>query len=164
MSADFETDAQALRRRYPRGTSALIPILHLWQARAGYVSEEGIERTAQVMQLPPAYVESVLTFYTLFRRTPTGRYRIQVCKNLSCMLAGADEVIAHLAERLGIEPGETTPDGLITLEAVECLAACDEAPAAQVNFRWCPRLTREAADQLLDALERADEEVARRYG
>ncbi len=164
MTADFEAEARALRERYPRGTTALIPILHLWQGKEGYVSQEGIERTARVMELPPAYVESVLTFYTLFRREPTGRYRIQVCKNLSCMLQGADETIAHLARRLGIEPGETTPDGLVTLEAVECLAACDEAPAAQVNFRWCPRLTPEAADRLIDALAQGDAEVVRRYG
>jgi NADH-quinone oxidoreductase subunit E len=139
---------------FPQKSSAVIPLLHLWQDEEGYLSDEAITEVAEVMGMPAAEVQEVVTFYSMFRRRPLGRYRIEVCKSLSCALCGADEVLEHLQRRLGVGLNEPTPDGLFSVGAVECLARCDLAPVGQVNLRYTDRLTPEGVDALLDELRR----------
>jgi NADH-quinone oxidoreductase subunit E len=107
---------------------------------------------ASLFDLSAAHVHEVVTFYTLFFQQPKGRHVIAVCHNLSCHLAGAPDILAHVKARLGIEPGETTEDGRVTFQAVECLCACEAAPMAQIDDRYELNLTREKVDRILEAL------------
>lgn len=154
ITAERRAKAEEILRTFPQRSSALIPLLHLWQEEEGYISEEGMREIAELMEVPPAYVQAVVSFYTLFRREPKGRYQIQVCTNLSCLLNGAEEVVRALLDHLHVELGETTPDGLFTVEEVECLAACDGAPCLQVNLEYKERMTPEAAVALVEELRR----------
>jgi NADH-quinone oxidoreductase subunit E len=122
--------------RYPRSRSALIPLLHLAQEQDGYVADDAMEHLAELLGMAPAEVLGTCSFYEMFKREPVGRYLLNICTNISCQLNGAEELL-HEAERLlGVRPGGTTGDGLITLEDVECIAACTEAPCLQVNYRY----------------------------
>lgn len=138
--------------RYPEKRSALIPILHEVQAEVGYLSPEAIEWVAGYLGLSPADVMSVASFYDMLSLEPVGRHMICVCQNLSCSLLGAERLIRHLEERLGIRMGETTPDGLITLKRMECLASCGTAPAIQVDGIYYERMTTQKLDELLAKL------------
>ncbi len=128
-----EEAIQAILARYPERRSALIPLMHLCQEEAGYLTEDAMRELAARLDLPPIQVAEVATFYDMFRLKPGGRYEIWVCHNLSCALLGAEQLIRRLEEALGINAGETTPDGLFTIKRVECLAACGRAPAIQVG-------------------------------
>ncbi len=141
-----------LLSRYPTRQAALIPALYLAQEQWGYLSDEVMAYVAERLDLPKAYVINTATFYTLLRKRPVGRYLIQVCRNVSCYLRGSDDVLAALQEHLGIRPGETTPDGLFTLEEVECLASCGTAPALQVNLRYHENMTPQSAIELVERL------------
>lgn len=146
-------DVEAIIARYPDSRSAIMPLLHLAQDSGGFVAQEDLETIADLLGLSTGYVDSVCSFYSMYKREPVGRYLITVCTNLSCGLCGADELVKHLERRLGIKAGETTPDGLVTLEVTgECLAACDGAPALQVNTEYAERMTPERADELIAAL------------
>ncbi len=153
MTEALRHQCEAIKRAYPDADSALIPILHALQDAYGSITPEAVEDAAQLMNLSPAQVEGVTSFYTLFHRQPHGRFHLQVCDNLSCRLRGSDQLLAHLAERWHLEPGAPSRDGLFSLERVECLAACGYAPAAQINLRYYYRLTPEKADRLLAELE-----------
>lgn len=128
-----EEAIQAILARYPERRSALIPLMHLCQEEAGYLTEDAMRELAARLDLPPIQVAEVATFYDMFRLKPGGRYEIWACHNLSCALLGAEQLIRRLEEALGINAGETTPDGLFTIKRVECLAACGRAPAIQVG-------------------------------
>jgi NADH-quinone oxidoreductase subunit E len=141
-----------LQSLYPDKRGALLPVLHMAQDTFGYVSLEAEEYVAALFGLSPAHVHEVVTFYTLYFREPKGRHVVALCHNLSCHLAGAQELLAHARQRLGIEPGETTADGRVTLQAVECLCACEGAPMMQVDDRYELNLTREKVDRILEAL------------
>ena len=158
--------AEEIIARYPRKRSALIPLLHLAQEQDGYVTEEAMVHIAELVGITPAEVLGTASFYEMFKREPVGEYVINVCTNISCMLLGGEELLHHLEGRLGIKAGETTPDGKFTLEDVECIAACTEAPCLQVNYRYFNRVTHEQADQLLDDLRagRLSQEVPRNGG
>lgn len=152
-AADRAVEVREIIGRYPEPRSAIMPLLHLAQEVRGYVADEDLHTVAELLDLTPAYVDSVCSFYSMFKRHPVGRYVITVCANLSCGLNGADSLVAHLERRLGIRAGETTADGLITLEVTgECLAACDGAPVCQVNEEYVERLTPERADELIESL------------
>jgi NADH-quinone oxidoreductase subunit E len=128
--------AQEIIGRYPRPKSALIPLLHLAQEQDGYVASDAMEHLAELVGVTPAEVLGTCSFYEMFKREPVGRYLVNICTNISCQLNGGEELL-HEAERLlGIRPGATTADGLITLEDVECIAACTQAPCLQVNYRY----------------------------
>lgn len=144
--------AEEIIARYPRKRSALIPLLHLAQEQDGYVTEEAMEHIAELVGITPAEVLGTASFYEMFKREPVGEYLVNVCTNISCMLLGGEELLHHLENRLGIKAGETTPDGKFTLEDVECIAACTEAPCLQVNYRYFYRVTPERADQLVEGL------------
>jgi len=145
-------EVRRLQSLYPDRRGALLPVLHMAQETFGYVSLEAEEYVARLFDLPPSHVHEVVTFYTLYFREPPGRHVISVCHNLSCHLAGAPRILAHLEERLGIKAGETRDDGRVTLLAVECLCACEHAPMAQVNDRYEMDLTPEKVDRLLESL------------
>ena len=134
--SDWAAWAAAAKAEYPRAQSALMPFLHRVQARDGWLRPEALDAAARYLELPRQYVESVVSFYSLFRTEPTGHRTIHVCVSLSCALAGSDALLHNLEETLGIRVGQTTPDGSYTLLEAECLAACDLAPACQVNLRY----------------------------
>ena len=145
-------EVRRLQGLYPDKRGALLPVLRLAQDVFGYVSLEVEEYVAGLFELAPAHVHEVVTFYTMFFKEPKGRHVVSVCHNLSCHLMGAKGIIQHLVERLGIEPGETTADGRITLQTVECLCACETAPMMQVDDRYEGHLTPEKIDRLLEGL------------
>jgi len=138
--------------RYPRKKSALVPLLHLAQEQDGYVAEDAMVHLAELVEVTPAEVLGTCSFYEMFKREHVGRYLVNVCGTMSCALAGADELIHHVEQRLGIKVGGTTADGLVTLERAECQAACTEAPCLQVNYRYRYRVTAADVDALLDDL------------
>jgi NADH-quinone oxidoreductase subunit E len=144
--------AEELIARYPQRRSALLPILFLLQAEDGYVSPAGVAQVANLLGLTRAEVGAVATFYTMFRRRPVGKYLVSVCKTLSCQLRGSRDISAALTERLGVPLGGTDQSGMVTVEEVECLAACDGAPVVQVNTENYERLTSQEALRLVEAL------------
>jgi NADH-quinone oxidoreductase subunit E len=150
VEGELRQRMEVIAARFPQRLSAIIPILYLVQAHYGYVTKEGIELTAEVLGTTPAYVDSVASFYTMFYRQPVGRYILQVCKTLPCALMGAEGIVAYVQEKLGIKPGETTPDQQFTLETVECLAACHVAPLMMVNQVYKVQLDQAKLDAILD--------------
>jgi NADH-quinone oxidoreductase subunit E len=144
--------AEEIIARYPVAKSALIPLLHLAQEQDGHVTDEAMTHIAALIGVAPAEVLGTASFYEMFKREPVGDYVVNVCTNISCMLLGGEELLGHLERRLGIKAGSTTPDGKFTLEDVECIAACTEAPCLQVNYRYFHRITHEQADELIEDL------------
>jgi NADH-quinone oxidoreductase subunit E len=130
--------------RFPRSKSALIPLLHIAQEQDGYITNDAMVHIAELLDITPAEVLGTCSFYEMFKLEPVGRYCVNVCTNISCQLVGAWELLEHAEKSLGIKAGSTTADGLFTLEDVECIAACTEAPCLQVNYRYRYKVT--AAD------------------
>ena len=133
--------AREIIGRFPRPKSALIPLLHLAQEQDGHVTDDAMAHIAELLGITPAEVYGTASFYEMFKFEPVGRYCVNVCTNISCQLVGAWELLEHAEERLGVKAGGTTDDGLFTLEDVECIAACTEAPALQVNYRYRYKVT-----------------------
>ena len=153
LSRKAKERIEHLKGRYPQAKSALLPVLHLAQREHdGWLSDEMMAEVAEVMDLPPAEVRSVASFYTMFNRRPVGKHLVQVCTNLSCSLLGAEHIVEHLRRALGIEVGETTADGLFTLLEVECLGSCGTAPMMQVDDTYYENLTIERVDEILSQL------------
>jgi|YNPMSStandDraft_2_1061718.scaffolds.fasta_scaffold03590_2 NADH-quinone oxidoreductase E subunit len=137
-----------------RKRAMLLAALYIAQEQFGWLSDEAIRRVAERLDLTVGQVKSTASFYTMFKLQPQGKYRLQVCEGLSCYLVGgAEPIINYVAEKLGIQPGETTPDGKFTLEVVQCLAACGTAPAIKVNDDLYENMTLSAIDQLLERLQ-----------
>ena len=145
-------DARAIIDRYPQARSALLPMLHLVQSEEGYVSPDGIEFCAQLLDLTAAEVAAVATFYTQYKRHPNGEYTVGVCINTLCAVMGGDAIWDSLVDHLGIGHDETTPDGRVTLEQIECNAACDFAPVVMVNWEFFDNQTPSSARDLVDQL------------
>jgi NADH-quinone oxidoreductase subunit E len=144
---------QSDRLRDPAQQSMLLTALYIAQEQYGYLSPEAIERTAERLKLTPKDVYSTASFYTMFRTQPVGRYVLQVCEGLSCYLAGgAERLVDYISRKLDIRPGETTADGLFTLQTVQCLASCGTSPAIRVNDELYEDLTQDKVDRLLDQL------------
>ncbi|HVC89821.1 MAG TPA: NAD(P)H-dependent oxidoreductase subunit E [Acidobacteriaceae bacterium] len=135
---------------YPVRRSALIPMLLYAQDEIGYVSDAAIAEIAQRLDLTVLDVRNVLSYYSMLRTNPIGKYNVQVCTNISCMVRGGQELFQHCKKRLGIGHKQTTSDGIFSLEEVECIGACSWAPAVQVNYDFHENLTPEAMDALLD--------------
>ncbi|GAA3968890.1 NADH-quinone oxidoreductase subunit NuoE [Thermobifida alba] len=150
--ARLELDAKEIISRYPKARSALLPLLHLVQSEEGYVSNDGIAFCADQLGLTAAEVTAVATFYTMYKRRPVGEYHVGVCTNPLCAVMGGDEIFATLKEHLGVENDETTEDGKISLEHLECNAACDFAPVVMVNWEFFDNQTPESAKKLVDDL------------
>jgi len=157
--ASLHRDAEEILGRYPVKRSALLPLLHLVQSIDGYVTGRGVRLCADLLDLSEAEVSGVATFYTQYKRHPNGEYTIGVCTNTLCAIMGGDLIYERLSEHLGIGPDETTPDGKITLERVECNAGCDYAPVVMANWEFFDNQTPESACELADDL-RAGKEVA----
>lgn len=154
LSEKARAEIKEARSRYPDPRSALLPALAIAQRENdGWLSPEVMIEVAEVMELPPAEVGSVTSFYTMFHRRPVGKYLIQVCTNISCSLLGAEHVLQYIKGRLGIEVGETTPDGLFTLLTVECLGSCGTAPMMQINDTYYENLTPQKVDVILAGLQ-----------
>ena len=149
---EFEKKVDELVARYPQPKAALLPVLWAVQRMQGWVGLASEEWVGRRLGLSAAHVHGAVTFYTLYKQRPSGKYHIQVCTTLSCMLRGCDELVGHLGKKLGIRPGETTPDGRYSLVCVECLGSCDTAPMFQLNDDYHESLTPEAVDRLLDRL------------
>ncbi|MDH3379848.1 MAG: NADH-quinone oxidoreductase subunit NuoE [Gammaproteobacteria bacterium] len=141
--------------KYPDGRqqAAVMAALRIAQQEKGWLSEEVIEYVAGLLGLEPIQVAEVATFYSMYDLEPVGRHKICVCTNISCMLRGSDDVVAHLQRRLGIKVGQTSADGRFSLRSVECLAACGGAPMMQIGKRYYENLTPASIDEILDGLE-----------
>jgi NADH-quinone oxidoreductase subunit E len=150
--ARLDADAVQIIARYPRPRSALLPLLHLVQSEEGFVSTDGIEYCAAKFGLTEAEVTAVVSFYTMYKRRPTGEYNVGVCTNTLCAIMGGDKIFDDLSEHLGVGNEETTPDGKVAIERVECNAACDYAPVVMVNWEFFDNQTPGSARQLVDDL------------
>ena len=139
--------------RYPQKKAALLPVLHLVQNDIGYISASEEKLVADLLEIKPIKVREVVTFYTMYNRKPVGKYHIQVCSNLTCSLLGAQTLIDHLKEKLGIGLGETTENKRFTLSTVECLGACEHAPCMMINYDYYGNLDKKTIDEILDNLE-----------
>ncbi|MGI8532965.1 MAG: NADH-quinone oxidoreductase subunit NuoE, partial [Geodermatophilaceae bacterium] len=148
--------AREIITRYPRARSALLPMLHLVQAEQGYVTPQGVAMCAEELGLTKAEVGAVATFYTMYKRRPTGEYLVSVCTNTLCGFLGGDDIYAALADHLGVGHDQTTPDGRITLEHAECLAACDYAPVVTVNYEFYDQQDTDSALNLVRDLQRGE--------
>jgi len=138
--------------RYPTKQAALLPVLWVAQETWGWISKEAAEEVARVLELTPAHVDGVLTFYTMYNLRPVGKHLLQFCTSISCHLAGAGGLLRHCQKRLGIGVNETTADGRFTLAEVECLAGCDRAPSMMINDTYHEPMDAKTLDTLLDRL------------
>ncbi len=137
-------------KEYPTRRSFLVPMLLYTQDELGYLTDEAILHLAAKTELTELEVRNVISYYSLLRTRPLGKYHVQVCTNISCMLRGGEEILEHCEHRLGIGHKQTTPDGMFSLEEVECIGACSWAPAVQVNYDFHENLTAEKMDGVLD--------------
>jgi NADH-quinone oxidoreductase subunit E len=153
FSPEQLAEVRRLQSLYPDARGALLPVLHMAQDTFGYISLETEAYVAGLFEMSPAHVHEVVTFYTLYFQKPKGRHVVAVCHNLSCHLAGAPKILAHVKRALGIDVGETTDDGRVTLQSVECLCACEAAPMMQVDDRYELNLTPEKIDRILGDLQ-----------
>ncbi|MFI1188924.1 NADH-quinone oxidoreductase subunit NuoE [Streptomyces californicus] len=152
VRARLDADAKEVLARYPGSRSALLPLLHLVQSEEGYVSRTGVAFCAETLDLTTAEVTAVATFYSMYRRRPSGDYQVGVCTNTLCAVMGGDAIFDTLKEHLGVGNNETTEDGKVTLEHIECNAACDFAPVVMVNWEFFDNQTPESATRLVDDL------------
>ena len=143
---------QTIIKRYPRSRSAIMPLLHYVQSVSGYVTNEGIETIAELLVIETAEVSAVATFYTQYKRKPVGEYHVGVCTNTLCAVMGGDAIFAGLKEHLGIENDGVTADGKVSLEHIECNAACDYAPVVMANWEFYDNQTVESAKDLVDSM------------
>jgi NADH-quinone oxidoreductase subunit E len=156
---DNLTLAAEIISRYPRPKSALIPLLHLAQEQEGWVTDDAMRNIAELTGTTPAEVKGTGSFYEMFKFHPVGKYMVNVCTNIACQILGGEELLQHAESTLGVKAGGTTADGMFTLEDVECIAACTEAPCLQVNYRYRLRVTESEFDSMIDDLRngRADD-------
>ncbi len=141
--------AKEIISRYPRIKSATIPLLHLAQEQDGYVATDAMEHIAELTNTTPAQVLGTCSFYEMFKREPVGKYLVNICTNISCQIMGGEELLHHAEESLGIKGGSTTADGLFTIEDVECIAACTEAPCLQINYRYFHKISNDQFDEVI---------------
>ena len=147
-----EKQIDELLTHYPVKRSAVIPALFVAQAEHGYVTDDDVKYIARRLDMRVNEVEEVVTFYSMFSRRPVGKYKLQVCRTISCQVNGAEEIAAHLCQKLGTKLGATTADGKFTVMEVECLGYCDLAPVLQVNFDYYEEVTRESVDEIIGKL------------
>ena len=150
FSEQFETRFAEMLTHYPTKRSVLVPTLLYAQDETGYLSDEVIEEIAGRLELTALEVRNVISYYSMLTTKPRGKYNVQVCTNIACMLRGGEELLEHCEKKLGIGHKETTPDGLFSLEEVECIGGCSWAPAVQVNYDFHENLTPEKMDKVLE--------------
>jgi len=152
-SPEIEKKIDEYISHYPVKRSAILPALHLAQIEHGYVTDEDVQYLARRLDMRVNEVEEVVTFYSMYSRKPIGQYKLQVCRTLSCNLAGCDKITEQINHKLGIKVNETTPDGKFTLQEVECLGYCDLAPVLQVNFDYYEQITPERTEEIIEKLK-----------
>ncbi len=162
ITEETREELRQIAARYPQPRSALLPMLHLIQSVEGRVTPAGIETCAELLQISTADVNGVATFYTMYKRKPVGEYHVGVCTNTLCAVMGGDEIFSRLQDHLGVGNDETTEDGKITLEHVECNAACDFAPVMMVNWEFFDNMTPQSAMEIIDQLRAGDEVTSTR--
>ena len=155
FSEEFKIRFADMLTHYPTKRSALVPTLLYAQDEVGYLSDEVIAEIAQRLELKELDVRNVISYYSMLTMKPRGKYNVQVCTNIACILRGADELYHHCQDKLGIRHKQTTPDGQFSLEEVECIGACSWAPAMQVNYDFHENLTAETIDTILDRYKKA---------
>ncbi len=143
-------EIEKIKGRYPDRESALLPVLYIAQREFGWLSNEAMYHVAQVLNLPEAKVRGTASFYSMFKHKPVGRNLVQICTNISCMIAGSDDLVDFLKSRYGMEPNETTPDGRFSLVIMECIGACGTAPAMLVNTDFHDNLTEKTIEEILN--------------
>ena len=154
-------EIEAYKARYPDPRSALMPALYVAQEEnGGWLSKEAMEDVARVMEMTPADVQSVASFYSMYNKQPVGKYLIEVCTNIACSLLGGRQLAQHIEAQLNVGPGEITDDGLFTHKCVECMASCGGAPAIQVNGLYHENMTPEKFDRLVEELRAASRREA----
>lgn len=154
LSDALKQKFDAVIARYPVKRSAIVPLLMFAQDEAGHVTEEAVQEIARRVGVRPIEVIEDISYYSMLHRRPIGRYNFQVCTNISCMLRGGEEIFEHCSRKLGIGHKQSTPDGVFSLEEVECLGACCGAPAMQVNYDYYENLTSQKIDALIDDLRK----------
>jgi NADH-quinone oxidoreductase subunit E len=154
--AELAERAGQIIARYPVSRSALLPLLHLVQSREGYVSDDGIAYCAEQLGLTEADVTAVVSFYTMYKRSPVGEYHVGVCTNTLCAIMGGDAIYAGLRDYLGVDADEPTADGKVSIERIECNAGCDYAPVVMVNWEFFDNMTPDSARELVDGLRFGD--------
>ena len=154
FSDEFEARFAEMLGHYPTRRSVLVPTLLYAQDEAGYLSDQVIQEIAGRLELTELEVRNVISYYSMLTTKPRGKYNVQVCTNIACMLRGGEELFAHCRKKLGIDHKQTTADGTFTLEEVECIGACSWAPAIQVNYDFHEHLTIDKLDQLLDGCKK----------
>jgi NADH-quinone oxidoreductase subunit E len=155
LTPERERELADILTRYPTKMAACIPLLHLCQEQNGFIDDDVVTFVSHRLDLPPAHVKGVVTFYTLFNQHKVGKHQVWICRTLPCALRGANEMLHHCEKKLGIHAGETTTDGKITLRTAECLAACAGAPMMQVDKDYHENLTPDRVDALLEKLQRS---------
>jgi len=154
LSNNSIKEIKEIAKRYPTTESALLPALYVAQREKGWLAKETMDDIAEALELPRVRVYGVATFYTMYYKKPMGKYVIQVCTNVSCMITGGEDIFEHLKKKFGIKSGETTGDGLFSLLEVECLGNCGNAPVMQINEDFYENLTIEAVDEIIDNLKK----------
>ncbi|MFZ0491903.1 MAG: NAD(P)H-dependent oxidoreductase subunit E [Acidimicrobiia bacterium] len=153
--------AEALIARYPQRRSAVMPLLYIAMREDGYLTEDGMRQVAELTGLTPMQVDSVASFYGMFKKVPQGRYLVSVCTSISCMLLGADAVVSSAEGEAGVPAGETDAEGIVTVEHVECIGACGGAPAVQVNYELVEGVTQESVVEMVRWLRETKPDVVR---
>ena len=153
LPEEAENCIEAIKQKYPEKRSAIMPALYIAQEHFGYINEDAIQWVAEKIDIAPVKVMEVATFYTMYYKKPVGKYHVQVCRTLPCALRGARHLTEYLKERLQVEPGEVTADGVWSYEEVECLGSCGTAPMCEINDRFFEDLSVEQLAALLDSLQ-----------
>lgn len=152
FSAEHRRRIEELKTRYQKPQAVILDALWMWQEEHGWISEEGMKEVAAVLGVPHHHVLGVVTFYTMFNRTPVGRHKIEVCTNVSCMLRDSDRILRHLERTIHLRPGETSPDNRFTLVEAECLGSCGTAPVMQIGDEYHENLDEDKVDRILGDL------------
>lgn len=161
ITADLSDNLQEISARYPTKRSAIMPALYLAQDKYGTVDEDVYKAIAQMLEVPEIWVFEVASFYTMYNRKELGKYHIQLCTNVSCMLLGSDDVLNHIQKHLDVKTGETTADGLFTLSCVECLGGCDVAPVMIINENYYNNLTNDRVTEIIASLKQNAKEAVK---
>ncbi len=154
LSEEAGKRVEELKRKYPRPESVVMPALYIAQEELGYLNSEAIEWVAQQVNMPAVHVREIVTFYTMYYQKPVGKYHFQVCRTLSCALRGSKQLLEHLQQRFGINPGDVTADGKFSYEPVECLGSCGTAPMCEINDTYFENLTPQKLEEIIQAIER----------
>ena len=152
LRAKAQAEIDAILAKYPTKRSAVLPLCHLAQKEYGYMSPKAVRQVAEILELDPTEVKGLIGFYTLLRENPKGKHVIEICNDLPCALRGADQFVEHVCQKLSVHPGQTTQDGLFTVETVMCIAACDKAPVAQIDLEYYEHLDPEKFDEIVTQL------------